>query len=296
MQDALSPARKAEQARQRSERRQLSLLVAPAMTWLVTFFMLPLVVILVISFLTKGTYGGIEPVITIKNYVKLFDNSTFIIFSRSLWLAFLATLVCLLVGYPMAYVIARAPRRWRNILVLLVIIPFWTNFLVRTFAIMQILRDEGITNTLLLNLKLIPEAIPMLYTPFAVFVGEVYGFLPFMVLPLYANIEKFDYSLMEAAHDSGANDFWAFVRVMVPLTMPGIVAGCILVFIPAIGAFVTPAVLGGAKVLLIGNLIDRQFKTARNWPLASAMSIALMVLVSLATAIYFRTTNEQDRL
>jgi len=296
MQTVLSPAQQAEQAKHRSERRQLSLLVGPATVWLIAFFMLPLVVIFIISFLSKGTYGGVELIPTITNYIKLFDNSTFIIFTRSLWLAFLATIVCLIVGYPMAYVIARAPRRWRNILVLLVIIPFWTNFLVRTYAIMQLLRDEGITNTLLLNFNLISEALPMLYTPFAVFVGEVYGFLPFMVLPLYANIEKFDYALMEAAQDSGANEFWAFLRVMVPLTMPGIVAGSILVFIPAIGAFITPAILGGAKVLLIGNLIDRQFKTARNWPLASAMSIALMVLVSIATAIYFRTTNEQDRL
>jgi spermidine/putrescine transport system permease protein len=294
--EASTPAQQAARESGRHNRRQLTFLMTPALTWLLVFFMLPLVIILVISFLTRDTYGGIRLVFNPLNYVKLFDLDTLIIFSRSVWLAFLTTVACLIVGYPMAYFIARQPRRWRHVYVLLVIIPFWTNFLVRTYAIMLLLRDQGIINTVLLNLKIIDTPITMLYTPFSVFMGEFYGFLPFMVLPLYATLEKFDFSLMEAAHDAGANDFWAFWRVMVPLTMPGIVAGSILVFIPAIGAFVTPIVLGGAKVLLIGNLIDLQYHSARNWPLASAMSISLMLLVSIATAIYFRTTTEQDRL
>jgi len=296
MQNVFSPAQQAEQAKQRSERRQLLFLVTPGTFWLVAFFMLPLVVILVYSFLTRGEYGGIVPVAGLHNYIRLLDADFFTIFRRSLQLAFVTTLLCILMGYPMAYFIARASPPWRNVLLLLVIIPFWTNFLVRTYAIMVLLRTQGILNTALLALKLITEPLPMLFTEGAVVFGMVYGFLPFMVLPLYATLEKFDFALMEAAHDSGANDFWAFVRVMLPLTMPGIVAGSILVFIPSIGAFITPDILGGSKVMLIGNLIDREFKAGRDWPLASAISITLMILVSIATAIYFRTTTEEDRL
>jgi len=296
MQAVLTPAEQAAEQKRKADRRQVTLLIGPPTAWLLLFFMLPLAVILVISFLTRGTYGDIRPVFNPGNYGQLLDVNVFIVFANSVWLAVLTTVACLLVGYPMAYFIARQPQPWRNVCVLLVIIPFWTNFLVRTYAIMLLIRDEGVINNLLLSLRLITTPITMLYTPFAVFVGEFYGFLPFMILPLYVAIEKFDFSLLEAAHDAGANIARAFMRIMVPLTMPGIVAGSILVFIPAIGAFVTPIVLGGAKVLLIGNLIDREYSSARNWPLASAKSISLMVLVSIATAIYFRTTTEQDRL
>ena len=181
------------------------------------------------------------------------------------------------------------------VLVIIVIVPFWTNFLVRTYAWAEILRDEGVLNNVLFGLHLIANRLDMLYTPGAVVVGLIYGYLPFMVLPLYANLEKFDHALMEAAHDSGANNFWAFVRVMLPLTMPGIVAGCILVFIPSIGAFVTSDILGGSKTMMIGNLIERQFKSARNWPFASTISITLMLLVSIAVTVYFRITTEADR-
>lgn len=296
MQAALTPAQHAAHSKRRQERRQLSLLLAPATLWLLLFFMLPLAVILGYSFLTRGEFGGVEPVVNVENYLKLFNQNYLLIFIRSLWIALLTTVVCLLVGYPMAYFIARQPPRWRNVWVLLVIIPFWTNFLVRTYAVMVLLRDRGVINSILISMGIIKDPLDMLFTPFAVLVGEIYGFLPFMVLPLYATLEKFDHTLMEAAHDAGANDFWAFWRVMVPLTMPGIVAGSILVFIPAIGAFITPVILGGDKVMMIGNLIDQEFKRGRDWPLASAISIALMIIVSIATALYFRTTNESERL
>jgi spermidine/putrescine transport system permease protein len=179
---------------------------------------------------------------------------------------------------------------------MLVIIPFWTNFLVRTYAWIVLLRTEGIINYVLMGLNIVGEPLKLLFTPGAVMVGMIYGFLPFMILPLYATLEKFDHTYMEAAYDSGANDLVAFLRVMLPLTMPGIVAGCILVFIPSIGAFVTPDILGGAKTMMIGNLIDQQFTSARNWPFASTVSISLMVLVSAGTALYFRITGEADRL
>jgi spermidine/putrescine transport system permease protein len=288
-------AQLASDHKQRHERRQLALLLGPAFTWLLVFFMLPLVMILVYSFLKRGTYGGVEVEFNLANYIKLLDTDYYLIFQRSLWLSLITTIACLVAGYPMAYFIARQSPRVRNLLVLAVIIPFWTNFLVRTYAIMVLLRDNGVINNVLLAAGIIKEPLDLLFTPFAVLIGEIYGFLPFMVLPIYASLEKFDYSLMEAAHDSGANDFWAFLRVMVPLTMPGIVAGCILVFIPAIGAFITPDILGGSKVMMIGNLIDRQFKAARNWPLASSISITLMFMVTVATFIYFRISGESDR-
>lgn len=289
-------AREAARLRQRAERRGLWFLIGPTLFWLGVFFLLPLMAILVVSFLKRGAYGGIIPTPNIENYVRLLDADYFIIFRRSFVLALGTTLFCLLVGYPMAYFITQQNPRWRNILVILVIIPFWTNFLVRTYAWMDLLRDEGVINTALLNLGLIRYHLDMLFTPGAVLVGMVYGFLPFMILPVYANLEKFDWSLMEAAYDAGANHLRAFLRVMLPLTMPGIVAGAVLVFIPAIGTFITSDLLGGQKVMLIGNLIDRQFSDARHWPFASAISITLMVMVSIGVALYYRVTTEEDRL
>jgi spermidine/putrescine transport system permease protein len=293
--DVAITAHEAAQQRQKLQRRSLRFLLAPATTWLLVFFMTPLLIMLVISFLKRGTYGGIVPEFNLANYAQLLNQDYFIIFQRTMVLAVATTVLCLVIAYPMAYWIARQPPRLRTLLVMLVIIPFWTNFLVRTYAWMILLRNEGVINTLLMGLGIINEPLTLLFTEFAVIVGLVYGELPFMVLPLYANLEKFDYSLMEAAHDAGANNFWAFVRVMLPLTLPGIVAGCILVFIPSIGAFVTPDILGGSKSIMIGNLIDRQFKAARDWPFASTISITLMVMVSLAVALYFRVVGESDR-
>lgn len=289
-------AQQAIRRRQRVERSQLWLYLGPAALWLILFFMLPLAIIVVISFLRRGTYGGIVAEFNLLNYVKLFEGNYFVIFWRSIWLATTTTVVSLLVGYPLAFWITRQPARLRGLLVMLVIVPFWTNFLVRTYAWMVILRNEGVINTLLQSLGLMDEPLKMLFTPGSVLIGMVYGFLPFMVLPIYANLEKFDFSLMEAAHDCGANDLRAFLRIMLPLSMPGIVAGCILVFIPSIGAFITPDILGGAKTMMLGNLIDRQFKAGRNWPFASAISVVMMALVSAATALYFRITGEEERL
>lgn len=278
-----------------SQHFRFLVLFLPGAFWLLVFFILPLLIVLVYSFLTRGTYGGIEPILTLKNYIRLADSRYVLVFRRSLSMALITTVASLILGYPLAYFIARAPARWRGALLLLVVVPFWTNFLVRTYAWIVLLRTEGVINVLLQSLGLISEPLQILYTPFAVTIGLLYGYMPFMVLPLYASIEKFDFSLVEAAQDLGANAFWAFVRVMLPLTMPGVIAGCILVFIPAIGAFITPDILGGAKVMMIGNLTQQQFLTARNWPFGSAVSIVLMAIVSVAAYVYFKNTEAGER-
>lgn len=279
----------------KAQRRQFWLLFAPGAIWLLLFFILPLLIVLVYSFFKRGPYGNVIYTFTGENYVRLADSVYSTIFTNSFGMAVLTTAISLLVGYPLAYFIATRPLRWRGVLLLLVIIPFWTNFLVRTYAIMVIFRKEGVINTVLQGLGLIQEPLGLMFTPFVVIFGLVYGYLPFMVLPLYASIERFDFSLIEAASDLGASKVRSFLRVMLPLTMPGIVAGCILVFIPAIGAFITPDLLGGAKTMMIGNLTQQQFLKARNWPFGSATSIALMVIVALATIIYFRYTDEEAR-
>ena len=259
--------------------RNLLILLLPATIWLLIFFIIPLIIVLVYSFLERGTYGGVTWEFTLKNYQRLANDLYLNIFWRSLGLASLTTLICLIIGYPLAFFIATSSTRWRNLLLFLVIIPFWTNFLVRTYAWMIILRSEGMINTILQSLNLIQEPLNLLFTPFAVIVGLIYGYLPFMILPLYATIERLNFSLVEAAQDLGANQIRTFFRIILPLTLPGIIAGSILVFIPALGAFITPDILGGAKTVMVGNLIQNQFLQARDWPFGSALSMGLMVLV-----------------
>lgn len=272
---------------------QLGALLGPGAFWLLVFFLLPLAVVFAYSFATRGPYGTIRWVITLENYRLFFDWLYIKVFLFSLWIAILTTVLCLVIGYPFAYVMSRASRRWRNALLVLVMVPFWTNFLVRTYAIMLLLRSEGLINSVLRSLGLIDQPLNLLFTPGAVILGLVYGYLPFMILPLYASIEKFDFSLVEAAQDLGASGRRVFLRVMLPLTMPGVVAGSILVFIPTIGAFVTPDLLGGGKVVMIGNLIQQQFLTARHWPFGSAISFVLMAVVLASTLVYFRSGGER---
>ena len=271
--------------------RNLLILLLPATIWLLIFFIIPLIIVLVYSFLERGTYGGVTWEFTLKNYQRLANDLYLNIFWRSLGLASLTTLMCLIIGYPLAFFIATSSTRWRNLLLFLVIIPFWTNFLVRTYAWIIILRSEGMINTILQSLSLIQEPLNLLFTPFAVIVGLIYGYLPFMILPLYATIERLNFSLVEAAQDLGANQIRTFFRIILPLTLPGIIAGSILVFIPALGAFITPDILGGAKTVMVGNLIQNQFLQARDWPFGSALSMGLMVLVLIPVMIYFRSSN-----
>jgi spermidine/putrescine transport system permease protein len=272
-------------------------LISPAALWLLIFFLVPLVLVLLVSFGERGDAGQVVYSWTLKNYVRFFgkvgDRYLYIqIFIRSLGIALLNTLLCLLVGYPLAFFIARQAPKRRNVLLLLVMIPFWTNFLVRTYAWMVILRDTGVINNLFLTLGLIAQPLPLLYNQGAVIVGLFYGYLPFMVLPLYASIEKLDLSLVEAAQDLGANALRTFLRVVLPLTKPGIVAGSIIVFIPSIGAYVTPDLMGGAKVTMVGNLLQQQFLKVRDWPFGSAVGFILMLTVLAATLYYFRSGGE----
>jgi spermidine/putrescine transport system permease protein len=272
-------------------------LISPAALWLIIFFLAPLVLVLLVSFGERGDAGQVVYSWTLKNYARFFgkvgDRYLYIqIFIRSLGIALLNTLLCLLVGYPLAYFIARQAPNRRNVLLLLVMIPFWTNFLVRTYAWMVILRDTGVINNLFLGLGFIAQPLPLLYNQGAVVVGLFYGYLPFMVLPLYASIEKIDLSLVEAAQDLGANALRTFLRVVLPLTKPGIVAGSIIVFIPSIGAYVTPDLMGGAKVTMVGNLLQQQFLKVRDWPFGSAVGFILMLTVLAATLYYFRSGGE----
>ena len=244
------------------------------------FFLLPLVYLFAVSFAERSPYGTIQWVLGLGNYVRAFQPLYLEIYWRSVWMAALTTVATALLAYPVAYTIALvASPRWRSALLLLVIIPFWTSFLIRTYAWMVILRTEGLVNNLLLALHLTHEPLRLLYTPFAVFMGLVYGELPYMILPLYAVLQKLDPSLLEAAADLGAGRFRSFWRVTLPLSVPGLVAGSVLVFIPSIGAFITPDLLGGAKSIMVGNLIQNQFAAVRDQPFGSAVAFALTFVV-----------------
>ncbi len=274
----------------RPEARAWSLL-APGGLWLLVFFLVPILIMFVYSLMPRGIYGGVERGFTLEHYGRFFDPLYLEVLKRTFLWSVACTVVCLLLGYPVAYVIVRSGR-WRNLLLFLVILPFWTSFLVRTFAMIFLMRDTGLINNWLLKLDLIGEPLTILYTPFAVMAGLVYGFLPFMILPIYASLEKLDLSLLEAAEVLGARPRARFRRVTLPLSMPGVVAGCLLVFIPALGSFLTADLLGGAKQLMIGNLVQNQFSSARNWPFGSAASFIVMALVLAAVMLYLRVKDK----
>lgn len=268
---------------------QVLVLIFPSLVWLTVFFAFPLVIVFVYSFLKRGPYGQIVWEFSLGNYTRFFDPIYLKIFLRSFKIAAITTIISFVLGYPMAYWIATRPRRVRTTLLLLLIIPFWTNFLVRTYAWVLILRDTGLINGALMGLGIISEPIPMFGTDAAVIIGLVYGWFPEMVLPCYATIERLDFSLVEAAQDLYANELSAFLRVIFPLTLPGVIAGSMLVFIPALGAYVTPDLLGGAKSVMIGNVIQSQFLSVRDYPFGAAFSFVLMAAMLVATLIYFRT-------
>ena len=289
---------------------QLLGLIGPGAFWMLLFFNLPILIVLFISFVERGRAGGIKlpPQYTLDNYVQFFnacssqfsgpacDSFLYLgIFWSSVRIGFIVTLWCIVVGYPLAYFIAKQKQFWRDALMILVIIPFWTNFLVRTYALKQVLATEGLLNSFLMNLHVINQPLDLLFNEFAVVVGLIYGYLPFAILPMYASIEKFDQTLMEAAADLGAPPHRAFLRVMLPMTLPGVVAALVLVFVPVVGAFITPDIMGGGKVEMIGTLINRQFGVARNWPFGSAMSLILMLLVLIGVIYYFRSSTEETR-
>jgi spermidine/putrescine transport system permease protein len=262
-------------------------LLAPGTLWMVLFFAIPVVVMCGYSFMPRGTYGGVDPGFTLEAYKRFLHPVYLTILERTFVVALACTVLCALAGYPVAYAIARSGK-WKTLLLFLVVLPFWTSFLVRTFAMIFLMRDTGLINSWLIQLGLIRQPLEMLYTPFAVLVGLVYGYLPFMILPIYASLEKLDPSLLEAAEVLGARPAARFRRVTLPLSAPGLIAGSLLVFIPALGSFLTSDLLGGAKGLLVGNLVQNQFSTARNWPFGSAASLILMTLVLAAVLIYLR--------
>lgn len=271
------------QAIRQSKTAQIVALMFPGGFWMFVFFFIPLLLIAVISFIDNNT-----GMLTLEGYQRSFDELYVGIFTESIWIAFLSTVLSLLIAYPLALWMARLPKQWRNAALFLVMIPFWTNFLVRTYALQFLMRSNGPINTLLQSLGLIQEPLQMLNTPEAVMIGLVYGNLPFMILPIFASLEKFDWSMIEAANDLGANALGAFRRVMLPLTAPGVLAGSILTFVPAIGSYVTADLMGGGKATMIGRVIAGQFEQAQNWTFGSAMSLLLMIIVTVFAVIYFR--------
>ncbi|MBV9506134.1 MAG: ABC transporter permease [Acidobacteriia bacterium] len=261
-------------------------------TWvsMAALFAAPFLIVIAYSCLSRGVYGGIEAPWTAENYLRLFDPLYLTILLRSVFIASLATLLCFLSAFPAALFISRA--RHKNFYLQLVMLPFWTSFLVRTYAWIFLLRDTGLINTALEALGIIHSPLPLLYNDGAVLLGLVYGYLPFMVLPIYATLERLDPALFEAAADLGAGPAATVFRVIAPLSRPGIAAGSILVFIPCLGAYLTPDLLGGGRTVLIGNLVQNQFTTARDWPFGSAVSILLMALVTLVVWQYLRRADE----
>jgi spermidine/putrescine transport system permease protein len=265
----------------------------------------PLFVMLAYSFLAKGDYGDVKPWefssagwFSVFFERDIFDDTFGLasahlsIIWRSLKLSFYTTILTLILGFPTAYFIATRPQKSREIWVFLITIPFWTNLLIRTFAMQQVIRNEGIVNNVLMWLGVIKSPLQIIYTDTATLLGMAYVYLPLMVLPLYASIEKLDFRLVEAGYDLYANRFQVLWRIVIPLVKPGLIAGSILVFIPSLGAYVIPRVLGGGKNMMLGNLIEMQFGAGRNWPLGAAMSITLMILVTLALVFYVRNASK----
>lgn len=278
----------------RNKLKSLLATVGPVTLWLVTFFVVPLTIVFLFSFLSRGEYGEVQLPLTIENYKRLLSPIYLQILWKTVLIGILTTVGCLIIGYPFAYFIGRAKKKYRSILLLLVILPFWTNSLVRTYAWIILLRTEGVINTLLLKIGMISSPIQMLYTDGAVLLGMVYIMLPFMILPIYTSIEKLDMSYIEAASDLGASPVKTFKDVTLPLTKPGIIAGCMLVFIPTLGYFFISDLMGGSKTMLISNLIKNQFLTSRDWPFGAAIAVVLILLMLIAIGLYFKATKGKN--
>lgn len=267
-------------------RRLNAWLVVPACLWLLGLFILPIGVMALVSLASRGLYGGVEWSFTLGNYAELLDPLYWRIYGRSLWLATATTALCALLGFPLAYVMAASSPKQQRVWLFLLLIPFWTNFLVRTYAWMGILRFDGPLSALLSAVGLMSAPVDILYTDGAVLIGLVYGYLPFMVLPLYVALERMDPAWLEAGRDLYATEWGVFRRIVLPSAMPGLIAGSVLVFIPSLGAYLTPDLLGGARSMMLGNLIQHEFLVIRDWPLGSAASVLLMAGVLLGTMIW----------
>ncbi len=288
----------------RKEVKRNWLLSTPALIVLLCAASGPLLIMVLFSFLTPGDYGGVkwqwstEAWFQVAFYKDIFDDTVSIadahlsILWRSVRLSFLTTLTAFLLGFPTAYFIATRPPETRNIWLFLVTIPFWTNLLIRTFAILEIIRNHGVINSFLLGIGAIDQPLDMLYTDVAILLGMTYVYIPLMILPIYASMERFDFRLVEAAYDLYASRWRVLRKIILPLVKPGVIAGSILVFIPSLGAYVTPRVLGGGKNLMLGNLIELQFGQGRNWPLGAALSLTLLAIVMIALIFYVRSAQK----
>ncbi|HSO29093.1 MAG TPA: ABC transporter permease [Candidatus Sulfomarinibacteraceae bacterium] len=261
-------------------RRRL-LLLGPALGWWAVFLVVPVGLVIAYSVFERGTYGGVVPTFTLENFVRAVDPLYLRVLLFSLRVAVLATVIALLIGYPAAYFIATLPRRWRTPVLVLVILPFWTSLLIRTYAWIVLLNREGLINRGLEALGLVGEPLPLLYNEFAIVLGLVYGYLPLMILPIYSSIERLHPELREASSDLGATPIRTFVRVTLPLTLPGIAAGCIFVFVPSLGNFIVPDLLGGGLTIMVGNLIQAQFLKARDWPFGAVLALVLIALMGV---------------
>lgn len=272
----------------------IAAMVGPTAFWLVAFLLIPLIYVVVISFMTKGEYGGVQAIFSLESYQAVINALYLKVIWKSIVMAAQCSVICLIISYPFAYLISKIPEEHRGFLMLLIILPFWVNGLLRLNGWSNILRDSGFINTFLINIGLIEDPITMMYTDGAVLFGMVYTLFPFMVLPLQTSISKLDLSLVEAAQDLGARKIHTFTRVILPLTLPGIFAGTIQVFIPSLGAYYIADVMGGGSSTYLGNLIQSQFLTARNWPLGAAFSVLLIIFTLVTLKLYSKIGNLDD--
>ncbi|HCR4049606.1 TPA: spermidine/putrescine ABC transporter permease PotB [Proteus mirabilis] len=268
-----------------------NIVITGVVGWLMVFVFLPNIMIIATSFLTRDDANLVEMVFTLDNYYRLFDPMYAEVLLHSINMALVATLACLILGYPFAFFLAKMPKKIQPLLLFLLIVPFWTNSLIRIYGLKIFLSTKGYFNEFLLWIGLIDKPLRIIYTPEAVVLGLVYILLPFMVLPLYSSIEKLDKPCLEAARDLGANKLQTFIRIIIPLTMPGIIAGCLLVMLPAMGLFFVADLMGGAKNLLIGNVIKSQFLNIRDWPFGAAISICLTLVMGLMLFVYYRAVK-----
>ena len=283
------------------------LLSLPALLLLLFAASGPLLIVVVYSFLAPGNYGGVIWELSGQAWFKvlftkdIFDDTISLsdahisIFWRSFKLSFLTTAICLVLGFPTAYFIATRPPSTRNVWLFLITIPFWTNLLIRTFAILELIRNKGVINNSLMSLGFINEPIPMLYSNAAIVVGMTYVYLPLMVLPVYAAMERFDFRYVEAGFDLYASRVKVMWRIILPIIKPGVIAGSILVFVPSLGAYVTPRILGGGKNLMVGNLIELQFGQGKNWPLGAALAVTMLLIVLVALIFYMRISQRSEQ-
>ncbi len=269
------------------------LVLLPLLAWLVLFIIVPTIMLVVVSFADRDSLGRVVYNFSFDNYIRAFNWVWLKVLLDSVWYAFLTTLICMAVGYPAAYFIGRSPERWRGILLMLVMVPFWTSFLIRTYAWITILSKEGLVNSILMSSGLFAEPVTLLYTPFAIVLGLVYNFLPFMILPIYTSVEKLDGAMIEAAYDLGAGPTRAFAQVIIPLTRPGITAGALLVFIPSIAMFAITSLMGGGANPTIGEVIFKQFTSGRNQPFGAALGTLLLIIFVVALWLT-RRGGEED--